>query len=245
MAGLKHGPKGNPFPAKVLQRPVLNVLQGKITVVVMILLLHALHGFLLAGLDARKQGEGVQGRILRRGQHILNPFVGFATHVDEQITGGNAGNVRGGGLIAVQIHAAVQQQGQLYAGLLLTQNCTRPVVLRKSGTHDLQGAVAFCQACAGKKERVQAGQHHQKQLFQHIIHLVMLFLGMGNQGADMIKAGTRNNGRHCSQPRSNGKTAWKFPAGQMISQLESFTFRLTSVTKKPLKRFARSRHRAA
>lgn len=122
LAGLKHGPKGNPFPAKVLQRPVLNVLQAKITVVVMILLLHALHGFLLAGLDERKQGEGVQGRILRRGQHILNPFVGFAAHVDEQIAGGNAGNIRSSGLIAVQVHATVQQQGQLHAGVFLSQN---------------------------------------------------------------------------------------------------------------------------
>ena len=212
----------------------------------MVTFLHALHGFFLTGFHAGKQGKSVQGRGLRRGQHILNPFVGFAAHVDEQIAGGNAGNIRSSGLIAVQVYATVQQQGQLHAGVFLSQNCTRPVVLREGGTHDLQGTVAFGQARAGKNERGQAGQHHQKQLFKHRIHLVMLFLGIGNQGTDPLqKQVPRPMVRHCSQPRPNGKSAGKFSAGQMISQLESFTFRLTSVTKKPLKRVARSRQRAA
>ena len=66
-------------------------------------------------------------------QSLIYPFIGLAAHIDKQIAVGYLDNVVGGRLIAVQIDAVVQQQGNLSVVCLVSQNFTDPVVLREDG----------------------------------------------------------------------------------------------------------------
>ena len=130
-----------------------------------------LHAFLdLLDLDRVAQhlqqvddGHILVGRLL---QGVLHPFVGLAADVDKQIAGGYFQNIRRRGLVAVQIHTAVQEHGQLRVGGVVAEDIFHPVVFGKDGGNDLQpvrirrlrGAAA-CEAAQQDRGRKEDGKY--------------------------------------------------------------------------------------
>ena len=102
---------------------------------------------------------------------VLFSSVAFAAHVNEQIGGGNFQDVLGAGLEGVQIHAAVQQQGDFH---VVSPDLADPVIEGKQGGHN-GDFLSRGQRRAGK----QAGEQDQRQKkranFFHFLFLRLLF----------------------------------------------------------------------
>ena len=69
---------------------------------------------------------------------IFHPFVGLAAHIDEDITGRDLHDIVRRRLVAVKVHAGVQQH--VYFGIsgIFAQNVLHPIIDRKDGRDDLQ-----------------------------------------------------------------------------------------------------------
>ena len=74
------------------------------------------------------------GRFLER---ILYPALRLAAHIQKQVAVGDLDHILRCRLIAVQVNAAVQQQGHIGIFCLITQNLFCPVIFRKNRGHDL------------------------------------------------------------------------------------------------------------
>ena len=71
------------------------------------------------------------------GQSVLDPLVALATHIGEHVAGGDLHDVLGGGLVAVQVHAVVQQHGDLDV-VVVSDGLAHPVIDGEDGGHDAE-----------------------------------------------------------------------------------------------------------
>ena len=104
-------------------------------------------------------------------QRVPDPFIALAAYIDKQIAAGNTHDVVGCGLIAVQIHAVVQQHAYFGVLRLFTEHIHDPVIDREDRRHDplFRRSGRFLRrsspAYAQKAERKDEYQHTGKQLF--------------------------------------------------------------------------------
>ena len=104
--------------------------------VFVVFVLHALHDLFHLDVVAHGLNEVHHDHIRVHGlsQRVFHPLVALAAHVDEHIAGGDLHDVLGGGLVAVQIHAIVQQHGNLNV-VVIPDYFTHPVIDGEDGGH--------------------------------------------------------------------------------------------------------------
>ena len=92
-------------------------------------------------------------------QSVFHPAIGLAAHIDEEVAIGDPDNIIGGGLVAVQVNAAIQQHGDLGVIRLVAKDRPDPIVFGENGRDDLQfaGFSGIRRLSAAGKD---AGQHH-------------------------------------------------------------------------------------
>lgn len=108
--------------------------------VVILCLLHTLHNFLLQHRIPQHfhHTEGAAVGIGGGGKHPFHPGIRFPAIVEEQVALPDGEHIRRCGLIAVQVRAAVEQQGELHLPGPVAEHLTHPVVFREDGGNNLQ-----------------------------------------------------------------------------------------------------------
>ena len=116
------------------------VIFGAAFVVMIMISLHAFDDFLLADHIAQhiQQLDHLHVRVHGLLQDILDPVIRLAADIDEQVAGGDGQDVRGGGLVAVEIDTIVQKEGQIHVLRFLAQDVPDPVVFREDGRDDVE-----------------------------------------------------------------------------------------------------------
>ena len=131
-----------------------------VTVVVAVLL-HTLNGLLrFHGITQHfQQIDDLHISVGGVFQSIFHPAIGLAAHIDKQVAIGDFDNIIGGGLIAVQVNAVIQQHGDLGVIRLVAKDRPDPIVFGENGGDDLQfaGFSGILRLSAAGKD---AGQHH-------------------------------------------------------------------------------------
>ena len=124
----------------VVLRLVLTLVLFAFLMLVVMVGLHAFHNLFLFRLVSQslQKVDDLHVRVDGLLQGIVHPAVGLAAHIEEHVAGGNLHNILGCRLIAVQIHAGIQQHGELRVGYFLTENLPDPVIFRENGGDDLQ-----------------------------------------------------------------------------------------------------------
>ena len=113
-----------------------------VVVVVMVVFLHPLHIFYAVS-QYLHQVQGDPVGVAGVGQGVLHPGVRFAAGIEKQVAIGDGDHVVRRGLEAVQVHAVVQEHGQLHPVGLVAQNLPDPVILRENGGDDAQLVVGL------------------------------------------------------------------------------------------------------
>ena len=113
--------------------------------------LHAFHDFFLFYLLAQHIQQVNDLHILIGGflQGIFHPAIRLTADINEQIAVRDFDNIVCGRLVAVQIHAIVQQHGKLGVIGFIAEDFAHPVILREDGRDDFQGLIVTlrCRRC--------------------------------------------------------------------------------------------------
>ena len=136
--------------------------------------LHAFLDFLFLCLIAEDIHQVEDGHILVVSllEGIIHPFVGLAADIDEDIAVGDIDDVLGGGLVAVQVDAVVEQQVEVDVRVIL-RDLAHPVIDRKNGGDHLDvGFLRFGRAAADKQGCQYKCAEHQREQFFHMVFLV-------------------------------------------------------------------------
>ena len=142
-----------------------------ILIFVVMLVFHAFHKFLGLGQIAQgfHQVHGAKLGVRGGGKHILGPFIAFPAHENEQVSGGNFQDIRGGGLEIVQVRAGIQQHGQFDVFQVFTGDFPYPVIDGENGGHHMD--LFLRQGGAGKQGNSQQGQGQKSgKHFFHVFH---------------------------------------------------------------------------
>ena len=170
------GVQGLPRTGEIREGAILDVILRELFIVavavVVTVLLHTLNGLLrFHGITQRlQQIDDLHIPVGGVFQSIFHPAVGLAARIDEQVAIGDLDNIIGGGLVAVQVNAAIQQHGDLGVIRLVAQDRPDPIVFGEDGRDDLQfaGFSGILRLSAAGKD---AGQHHKrKQQRSYLFH---------------------------------------------------------------------------
>ena len=159
------GVQGLPRTGEIREGAILDVILRELFIVavtvVVTVLLHTLNRLLrFHGITQHlQQVDGLHFPVGGVFQSIFHPAVGLAAHIDEEVAVGDLDNIIGGGLIAVQVNAVIQQHGDLGVICLVAQDRPDPIVCGEDGRDDLQfaGFSGILRLSAAGKD---AGQHH-------------------------------------------------------------------------------------
>ena len=168
------GVQGLPRTGEIREGAILDVILRElfIVAVTVTVLLHTLNRLLrFHGITQHlQQVDDLHFPVGGVFQSIFHPAVGLAAHIDKQVAIGDFDNIIGGGLIAVQVNAVIQQHGDLGVLRLVTQDRPDPIVCGEDGRDDLQftGFSGILRLSAAGKD---AGQHHKrKQQRSYLFH---------------------------------------------------------------------------
>ena len=170
------GVQGLPRTGEIREGAILDVILRELFIVavtvVVTVLLHTLNGLLrFHGITQHlQQVDDLHVLVGGVFQSVFHPAVGLAAHIDKQVAIGYLDNIIGGGLIAVQVNAVIQQHGDLGVLRLVTQDRPDPIVFGEDGRDDLQfaGFSGILRLSAAGKD---AGQHHKrKQQRSYLFH---------------------------------------------------------------------------
>ena len=168
------GVQGLPRTGEIREGAILDVILRElfIVAVTVTVLLHTLNGLLrFHGITQHlQQVDDLHIPVGGAFQSIFHPAIGLAAHIDKQVAIGDLDNIIGGGLIAVQVNAVIQQHGDLGVLRLVTQDRPDPIVCGEDGRDDLQfaGFSGILRLSAAGKD---AGQHHKrKQQRSYLFH---------------------------------------------------------------------------
>ena len=159
------GVQGLPRTGEIREGAIPDVILRELFIVTVtvtvVVLLHALNGLLrFHGITQHlQQIDDLHIPVGGVFQGIFHPAIGLAAHIDEEVAIGDPDNIIGGGLIAVQVNAIIQQHGDLGVIRLVAQDRPDPIVCGKDGRDDLQfaGFSGILRLSAAGKD---AGQHH-------------------------------------------------------------------------------------
>ena len=170
------GVQGLPRTGEIREGAILDVILRELFIVavavVVTVLLHTLNG-LLHFYGVAQDLQQIDDLHIPVGgvfQSIFYPAIGLAAHIDKQVAIGDFDNIIGGGLIAVQVNAVIQQHGDLGVLRLVAQDRPDPIVCGEDGRDDLQ-FVGFSGILLLSAAGKDAGQHHKrKQQRSYLFH---------------------------------------------------------------------------